>query len=177
MVVDVRYNLGGRSDLCDEVVGCLIETPAVSATWRYPSYIAAYRAWGREMPWSETRNTIQPRDGKHYTGPLVLLTGPATNSTAEDLALTLHSAGRAVLVGARTAGSSGNPIQVSLPGGGSFRVATFQARTPEGEDYVGRGLTPDVEVAVTVDDLIEGRDPVLQEGVEVVTKRRLTGDR
>ncbi len=168
MIIDIRYNLGGRSDICENMIKCLIDQPVSTAIWKYPHYIATYRSWEREHPWSETSNTITPREGKRYMGPLVILTGKATNSTAEDFAIPLHYSSRALLVGERTAGSSGNPINVPLPGGGHFRVSTFKATYPDGREYVGIGIQPNIEIQPTQKDIYEGNDPILEKGIEVI---------
>jgi C-terminal processing protease CtpA/Prc len=168
VVIDLRYNLGGNSSFCDKMIGCLIDEPVKSATMRYPQYAGALRAWGEETVWSERSWTIPPREGRRYLGPLVVLTGSATNSTGEDFALQLHASRRAVLVGGRTAGSSGNPIEVTLPGGGTLRVSTFKAQYPDGRQFVGIGILPDVEVEPTRADVVSGRDPVLAAGIEVL---------
>jgi C-terminal processing protease CtpA/Prc len=168
IVIDIRYSLGGRSDIAENLISSLIDQPVSTATWKYPHYIAAYRSWSREPVWSEENHTITPREEKRYMGPLVILTGGVTSSTAEDFALSLHYSDRAVLVGEKTAGISGNPIQVPLPGGGSFEVSTFKAFYPDGREYVGIGIQPDVEIHPTQKDIYNGIDPVLQKGVEVV---------
>ncbi|MCP4538986.1 MAG: hypothetical protein GY832_17765 [Chloroflexi bacterium] len=168
VVIDLRYCLGGQSDIAETMIGSLIDQQASSPTWKYPHYIAAHRSWGREPVWSETNNTIPPRDGKRYLGPLVILTGGVTGSTAEDFAISLHHSGRAVLVGGKTAGSAGNPLAVPLPGGGTFEVATFTASYPDGLEYVGIGIQPDVEMYPTREDVYDGIDSVLDQGIRVI---------
>jgi carboxyl-terminal processing protease len=168
IVIDLRYTLGGQSAIAEKMISSLIDQPVSAAIWKYPHHIAAYRSWGREPVWSEESHLIPPRDGKRYPGPLVLLTGGITYSTAEDFVLSLHYSGRAVLVGGKTAGSSGNPIQVPLPGGGVFEVATFKAFYPDGREYVGIGIQPDVEIYPTREDIRSGTDPVLEKGIEVI---------
>jgi carboxyl-terminal processing protease len=168
MIIDVRYNLGGQSSVSEAMTGALIAEPVSSAIWRYPHATAARRAWGREPVWSESSNRIEPREGKRFLGPLVILTGPASSSTAEDFVLSLHAAQRAVIVGERTAGTSGNPLTVGLPGGGSFRFSTFKATYPDGREYVGLGILPDVEVSPTPEDIARGYDPVLQRGIAAI---------
>jgi carboxyl-terminal processing protease len=168
MLIDVRNNMGGSSRYCNAMVSCLIDETVQSPTMHYPEYVAAHKAWGRKQAWSSKHTDVVPRDGKKYLGPIVVLTGPVTNSTAEDLVIELMQTGRATTVGGRTEGGAGNPLNVPLPGGGTFRVATFNATFPDGTEYVGIGIKPDVEVYPTVQDLIDGTDPVLAKGVEVV---------
>lgn len=175
MVIDLRYNLGGSSRDAERMIAALIDRPAATAVMRYPHRVAALRAWGEPEPWSEKSWQVAPREGNRFTGPIVILTAGATNSTAEDFALVLRGAGRAILVGGPTAGSSGNALVVPLPGGGQLRVSTFAARCPDGTQYVGRGLAPDVAVAPTAADIRDGLDPVLERGL--AEAERLAGER
>jgi carboxyl-terminal processing protease len=121
--------------------------------------------WPPEL---EIRSTIEPRQGKKYLGPLVILTGPATYSAAEDFLVPLHYSGRARLGGERTAGSTGNPLRVPLPGGGNFRVVTVKDVYPDGREFVGRGIQPDLEVHPTQHDIQVGYDRVMAAGVEAL---------
>jgi hypothetical protein len=171
IIVDMRYTLGGQSTIAEKMIGSLIDKPVSTAIWKYPHYVAANRSWGMEPVWSEKHNLIQPRDGKRYLGPLVILTGGITSSTAEDFVLSLHYSKRAVLVGGKTAGISGNPLEIPLPGGGTFEVSTFKASYPDGREYVGIGIQPNVEVYPTQADIYKGTDPVLEKGIEVVRNR------
>jgi len=168
MVIDVRYNPGGESSLAEHVTQCLINRPVSTPVWHIPHYVAADRAWGNKPVWTEVKNTIEPREGRRYLGPLVILTGPGTYSSAEDFVVPLQYSGRAVLVGERTAGSSGNPLYAPLPGGGNFRVVTVKMTYPDGREYVGLGIKPDVEVQPTQEDIFTGNDRVLAKAVEVI---------
>lgn len=164
VILDVRFNPGGDSDVAYAIVSHLVDRPVESGVWKSPKYVPAHRGWQLPAEWQEGHTgpvMIQPRAGRRYTGPLVILTGPATYSAAEDFLVPLHAAGRATLVGEKTAGSTGNPLRVALPGGGNFRVVTLDCRYPDGREFVGIGIRPDVEVHPTQADLESGRDPVL----------------
>ena len=128
------------------------------------------RAWGRPPGRGGASNTRHPRDAGRYSGPVVILTGGVTGSTAEDFAISLREAGRSLLVGERTAGSAGNPIDRALPGGGTFGMATFRAYLPDGGEYVGVGVTPDIEIGIAAADIRNGIDPVLAAGREALTR-------
>jgi C-terminal processing protease CtpA/Prc len=170
LIMDLRYNTGGSSLVANDMVACLIEGAVSSPLRRFPQYIAAYRAWGRKAPMLENMSEIKPRNGKRYLGPLVILTGLATGSSGEDVAIELSQKGRALRVGERTMGSAGNPISITLPGGGKLKVATFQAYLPDGQEYVHIGLRPDVEVAISPSDLLQSLDPILTKGLEVISQ-------
>jgi C-terminal processing protease CtpA/Prc len=169
MILDIRFNPGGDSTNADDVVSYFIDEPTKASMWKSIRYVPAYRSWGNEPEWEQSSPAIiQPREGTRYLGPFVVLTGPSTYSSAEDFLVPLTSSGRAVLVGGTTAGSTGNPIYVDLPGGGKFRVVSKRDTFPDGTEFVGYGITPDVVVEPTQQDLFEGRDPVLEAGIDAI---------
>lgn len=162
MIIDMRYNMGGSSSIVESIVACLIDKTVSSPTMKFRHFIGAYEAWGSEPVWETAVHQIQPRGGKRYLGPLVVLTGGLTHSSSEDFAIELHTGGRATLVGQTTGGSAGHGLESSLPGGGTLSVCTFTALIPGGEEYVGVGVKPDVEVWPTREDLAVGRDAVME---------------
>jgi C-terminal processing protease CtpA/Prc len=169
IVVDIRYNSGGNSSRAYSIAGFLTDQPLKASKWKSISYVPAYRSWGRPMGWVEGGPAVvNPREGKRYLGPLVVLTGPGTFSAAEDFLVPLKYSGRAVLVGEKTAGSTGNPISVPLPGGGRFMVVSKRDAFPDGTEFVGVGISPDVPVHPTQEALFEGTDPVLDKAIDVV---------
>jgi C-terminal processing protease CtpA/Prc len=176
LLIDLRFNLGGRGDLAASMIGTLIDRPTSTTLWKYPHYVAAHKAWGKERLWEVESHLISPDSTVRFEGPIVLLTGGVTASTAEDFAISLRDAGRATLVGDRTAGSAGNPIRVALPGGGHFRMATFRALLPDSTEYVGIGIEPDVLIRPSPEEIAHGRDVVLEKGLEVLRQRIARGD-
>jgi C-terminal processing protease CtpA/Prc len=168
MIIDLRYNMGGSSAIVEPMVACLIDRPVSTPVMKFRHFVGAHEAWGNAPVWETASGEIQPREGKRYLGPLVLLTGGLTNSSAEDFVIELRDGGRATVVGQTTAGSAGNALESALPGGGTLRVATFTALIPGGEEYVGVGVAPDVEVWPTREDLAAGRDVVLERALELL---------
>ncbi len=169
IILDVRYNLGGNSTHAYSLVSFLTDEPMKASKWKSFSYVPAYRSWGRPIGWIEGGpSLIDPREGKRFSGPLVVLTGAGTFSAAEDFLVPLQYAKRAVLVGEKTGGSTGNPINVPLPGGGRFMVVSKRDTFPDGREFVGIGISPDVEVHPGKKDLLQGTDPVLQKAIDVI---------
>lgn len=97
----------------------------------------------------------------HYSGPLAILAGPTTGSAAEDVVAVLQQAGRAKIIGDRTAGVTGQPLSFDLPGGGTGRVCTMKCRYTDGREFQGVGCEPDILVTPTIKGIEEGRDEVL----------------
>lgn len=68
---------------------------------------------------------------------------------------------RGPVVGEATGGSTGNPLAFPLPGGGWARVCSKHDVGPDGTEFVGVGLRPDVAVPATAADVRAGRDAAL----------------
>jgi len=169
MILDVRYNMGGNDNNAYPLVARLVEQPVLGSTWRTREYRPAFASWGQpETFYQGDTARIEPSERPHYRGPLVVLIGPNTLSTAEDFLVPLDFAGRALFVGEPTAGSTGNPVNVRLPGGGLLRVCSKRDLYPDGHEFIGRGIQPDVAVQPTAEGIRAGRDEVLDRAIEVL---------
>ena len=168
LVIDVRKNGGGSSSNGDAIISCLIKKAIPHTLWKTPQHIAAFKAWGRPKKWFEGEpRMIEPRQGETYLGPLVVLIGPGTNSAAEDFVVPLHAAGRATIVGEKSRGSTGQPLRFSfLDGKIRGRVCTKRDTYPDGREFVGVGIIPDVEINPAPADIAAGRDVVLEKAIE-----------
>jgi C-terminal processing protease CtpA/Prc len=169
LILDIRFNPGGNTMHAHSIASFLTDQPLTASKWKSLSYVPAQRSWGQPTGWLEGGPaTIEPRQGTRFSGPLVVLTGPGTYSAAEDFLVPLQYSRRALLVGEKTGGSTGNPIVVPLPGGGKFRVVSKRDMFPDGREFVGIGILPEVEVHFTQQDLLNGTDPILVKGIEVI---------
>ena len=167
LVFDVRANGGGSSDVGWDIVRHVIAAPIATTAWRTRQLRPAEKAWGQPEQW----HLGQPRQlepaADPFTGPVAVLVGPATFSAAEDFVAVLHASKRATVVGRATGGSTGQPLRVDLPGGGGARICTKRDTYPDGREFVGVGIQPDVVVdpfATPADD-----DPELARAIAVVT--------
>ena len=179
MILDIRHNIGGDSDFAFKILSRLIDKPVEAAKWKTRKYLPAFRSWGRPEEWYEdSMGIVQPSPGKRYSGPLIILTWHTTVSAAEDFLVPLKFSKRAKIVGDITAGSTGNPIILQLPGGYVFRVCAKRDTFPDGEEFVGTGIEPDIKVKITQKDICENRDRVLEKAVETIRNwdRTVTGN-
>ena len=172
LIIDVRVNNGGDSSNGDAIISRLITKPIPGTLWKTPQHIAAFNAWKRPKKWfmGEGR-MIEPQQGKRYLGPLVILMGPQTVSAAEDFIVPLHASGRATLVGEKTAGTTGQPLQFEFSHIIRGRVCTKRDTYPDGKEFVGVGVIPDIEVHPTQKDIYDGRDAILEKALQIIKER------
>ena len=159
LILDIRHNGGGNSGNGNTIISMLIDKPIKDLRWKTRQYMPAFRAWGKEEQWHEEEgDPITPSRKDPFLGPVVVLIGPETFSAAEDFVVLLHASKRATVVGERSGGSTGNPLRIDLPGGVEARVCTIHNTYPDGREFVGVGVIPDVEIHPTAVDIATDRE-------------------
>jgi C-terminal processing protease CtpA/Prc len=74
--------------------------------------------------------------------------------------------GIAILYQTRSSGSTRQPYFFKLPGGGGARVCAKKDTYPDGREFVGYGVKPDIEVKRTLNDFMLKKDPVLDKAID-----------
>lgn len=98
--------------------------------------------------------------------PLVVLVNGGTASASEIVAGAIQDAGRGILIGEQTLGKGSVQLPHYLSDGSELRVTIARWFTPKGRAIHEKGLTPDIQVDMTDEDLEAGRDPQLQRAIE-----------
>lgn len=97
--------------------------------------------------------------------PLIVLVGRNTQGFPEILAGSLQAQGRALVVGDLTGGSVERPSAYILPDGSRVYLETVSFVLPNGAEIGLDGVRPDVRVEAGWDDVLPGRDPVLDAAI------------
>ena len=173
LILDLRENGGGDDSVGAHILATLLDKPAPGELSRSTRWIASYRAWGlAETPLRFPVDTLAPDPARHFSGPVVVLISPRTYSAGEDTVLVFAQAHRGHIIGEPSGGSSGQPLQFKLPGGGTARICSKHDSFADGREFVGIGIQPDIAVHPTREDIIAGRDPVLETAMHTLQTRR-----
>jgi C-terminal processing protease CtpA/Prc len=169
LIIDVRENGGGSSGIGYRVLSMLTDKAFKTSSWYTRQYRPTYRAWERpQNVYGSEAGEISPHGKNLYTKPVIVLTSPRTFSAAEDFAVAYLQMKRGLIMGEPTGGSTGQPLFISLPGGGSARICTKRDRFADGREFVGVGVQPDKIVKQTVADFRKGRDTVLDAALKEI---------
>ncbi len=172
LVIDIRNNRGGNSNNGYEILGRLTDTAFATNQSIFRKYNPAQRSWGNAaMEMERDQFWWKPYKNGTYRKPVVVLTDALTYSAAEDFTAAFKCMKRGVIIGEKTGGSTGNPLGYSLPGGGMGFVCSKRDLMPDGTEFVGRGISPDVEIHETIGDVIQGKDAALSKAVEWLNKQ------
>ncbi len=162
LIIDLRENSGGNSDPAFTILSYFVDTTFTAVTVKQPEYAPWRRSQGLGPRWETSSWSQVANERRQFRKPIVVLIGPATGSASEDFVAAFDALKRGKTIGEPTAGSTGQPIWFSLPGGIVGQVCTNRTAFADGREYVGVGIHPDVVVRPTVADIRSGRDPVLE---------------
>jgi len=98
----------------------------------------------------------------------VVLVDGGSASASEILAGAFQDHEIATLVGSQTFGKGSVQELIPVKGGGSLKITVAKWLTPNGLSISDNGLTPDVEVEVTLEDIEAEIDAQLDKAIEVV---------
>ena len=192
LIIDLRKNGGGNSWNGYNILKYLTDDPIITSKWKTRDHRPAYKAWGafvdeesenlgswdletlssyKDDYWFESGpDTISPND-RLIKLPTIVLIGNNTASAAEDFLVAADPLQNFETMGDFTYGSTGQPMFLRLPGGGKARICTKKDTYPDGREFVGYGIQPDIMVAKTLEDFLKGDDSVLGEALKRLSKK------
>ncbi len=190
LIIDLRNNGGGSTSIGTKIFEYLTNDKLMYGSKSITRVnVSAYKAWGYYTKPADTllnkwsANNLLTFQDKRYqllsddkqdtndvkdqkvVVPTVLLIGHNTASAAEDFLIYADKQRHMTKIGENTYGSTGQPFPIDLPGGGSARICTKKDTYPDGREFVGYGVKPDIEVKPTVKDFIQNNDPALKKAL------------
>lgn len=154
LIVDVRGNPGGFLEASVDMASWFLPTGAVvvSEDFGEGEDVRHHRSKGYDIFTDQLK--------------MVVLINQGSASASEILAGALREHGVATLIGERTFGKGSVQELVDITSDTSLKVTIARWLTPNGNSISDGGLTPDIEVSVTEDDVVAGRDPQLERALE-----------
>lgn len=195
LIIDLRNNGGGNTNIGREIIKYLTnDTILYGSKSQSRLHIPTYKAWGK---WTQEKDTVNNfwskqaylshRDQFYHDFPYdpyptlnldisrievptAILIGHNTASAAEDFLIFADNQEHMVKIGEPTFGSTGQPMLFDMPSGGSGRVCTKKDTYPDGREFVGFGIQPDIMVKKTILSFVNNEDPVLTRAIEFLKK-------
>lgn len=162
VILDLRGNPGGHLAEADAVLSC---------------FLPRGRAWATRTARSGRHAVMRTGGGcgslrRPVANEMVVLVDASSRSAAELTPAALQEAGRALIVGRKTAGAVLIAQETDLPDGGRMILSRFDFITIGGTRLEKQGVIPDLEAETSPRDRRARRDPALDAAVEAVSARR-----
>jgi Periplasmic protease len=168
LIIDVRDNNGGSAQALYPLTASFYNSKIL--------FLRTTTRTGKQLPDSPPLEIFLGKQGEQlYAGPVVILVGPRSGSTAELFAAGMQETKRASVIGSQSCGCAvGINKQRKLKGGGILEISEVLWLTPSGRKIEGNGVTPDHVVIPTIDDLQKRRDPVLEAAEKLLRELSVT---
>lgn len=155
LVIDLRNNPGGY-----------LEAAVDMASWFLPQgdTVVSEDFGKKQEPQTFRSRGYDTLKGKSYS--VVVLVNKGSASASEILAGALRDHGRATVIGMQSFGKGSVQQVFDITEKTSLKVTIARWLTPNGTSISHAGITPDIEVDRTEEDVKSGRDPQLDRAVQ-----------
>lgn len=150
LIIDVRGNPGGLLNETVEIADMFLDDGIV---------LTQVDRDGRRTQFEASAGTITDI-------PIVIVQDEFSASGSEVLAAALQDNDRGTVIGSQSFGKGTVNHVRELSNGGAVYVSIARWLTPNGEQIEGAGVTPDVPVTLTPEDIDEGRDVAVYRAIE-----------
>lgn len=171
LILDLRSNTGGEGGEGARAIAPLLDRATILArlrtrTGRAPSALLGLVRLPLELTAGEAGHQL-------FSGPIVVLTNEGTASTSEVITASLQERGRARIIGAQSCGCALGVLRYRrLADGRALAISEVGLVTGLGRRIEGIGVVPDIRVDLTLADLLQGRDRILEVAVQEILRLR-----
>lgn len=160
IIIDIRNNGGGMLTSAEELAAHFVSGKT------HCGYIQHKTGKGHNDFSSPEKLYIEP-NGVIWKKPVVVLTNRAVYSSANHFVMLVKPLPQVVVIGDKTGGGSGLPLNSTLPNGWTVRFSACPILDIEGK-HTEFGITPHEEVHITSADWNNGRDTIIERAIELI---------
>jgi carboxyl-terminal processing protease len=110
-------------------------------------------------------------DEDSYHGKLIILVDRFVGSASEDFVVSFKNNHRATLIGETTVGSTGQPFIQEFSNGINVYIGMKRAYFPDGSEFEGVGIQPDIKVTLTPQDHANPQDKILNIALDHISHK------
>ena len=155
IILDVRNNPGGYLEVAQEIAGWFLEKGKVVVIEDFGE--------GRGQ-----EKLLSQGDGKLGVYPIVILINEGSASGSEILAGALRDNRGVQLIGKNSFGKGSVQKMSKLKDNSSLKVTVAKWLTPAGDLITDKGLVPDVEIEMSLEDYDQENDPQFDKAIEII---------
>ena len=171
IIIDLRGNPGGYLDAAQDVAGWLLQPGQTVTAEDFGKGKATDCGINKSVVVNGEAECLYAAQGNAELAnyPVVILIDGGSASASEILSGALHDDRNVQLVGAKSFGKGSVQEVVNLPDGSFIKITIAKWLTPKGVSISEVGLTPDVKVDITDQDIQAKKDPQLDKALEIIS--------
>jgi len=163
LIVDIRDNPGGYGTRQPQMIGRFLTARR--------DFCRLFRRNGPAHDAFEEKQSgfVLPSGPWTYTRPVALLLNEGAGSAADLFAASFIGTGRPITIGATTHGNlAGDGVNIVLPCGFAARISDGYVADAAGRIIEVNGNDPQIKAELTIADIINGRDSVIDRACEEI---------
>lgn len=166
LIIDIRDNGGGALTNSDCIASRFVHKKTLTG------YIQHKTGKGHDAFSDPHEVYLTPSSRIRWSKPVVILTNRHCYSAANDFVLKMKTIARTsqtliVVIGDKTGGGSGFPFTSELPNGWSIRFSS-SPMLDANKQHIEFGIDPDISVNMKAQDLVDGKDTIIETGIEYI---------
>ena len=159
IILDLRNNPGGYLEVAQDIAGWFLE--------KGQTVVIEDFGQGKEQ-----NKYLSQGPSRLLEYPLVILINEGSASGSEILAGALRDNRGIILIGEKTFGKGSVQELERLREDSFLKITVAKWLTPKGQSITDVGLEPDIKKEMTEKDYEEGRDPQLDEAIEIIREMK-----
>ncbi len=164
LIVDVRSNGGGLLTAATDLAGIFVDETTTGG------YICHKTGPGHNDFSTPQPMDIEPFSGLRWQKKAVILTNRRTYSAANAFVMFCKGLTGVTILGDRTGGGAGLPLNSELPNGWLLRLSACPMYDRE-MTLTEQGIDPDVHVDITSEDYQNGKDTMIERARQLLTDK------
>lgn len=160
IVIDIRGDYGGHDAIAQYMAGNFTTESKLYMITRKKNG-PGHDDFTKPVHWF-----AEPRGHFIYTKPLILLTSRFTQSAGETFTLAMKEFDHVKVMGDTTAGGYSDNPTMELPNGWMVSLSIGDYRAADGKSYEGVGTAPHVYGRTSKEELLAGKDSLLERALE-----------
>ncbi len=155
LIIDIRGNGGGMITSAETLASHFTERETIVGYMQHKNG-SGHNDFSQPEP-----ITIKPIKGVIWLRPTVILTNRGVYSAANQFVMMMRELPYTVILGDKTGGGSGMPLNSVLPNGWRVRYSACPVLDAEGK-HTEFGIEPDIKVDISSIDWLLGRDTMIE---------------
>jgi carboxyl-terminal processing protease len=165
IIIDVRFNRGGYDEYSYLIADYFTDIKRIGHH-KYSRKTSGHNDFTKLETWF-----LKPMGTRQSIAPVVVLTSNRSASATEVLALAMRQLPYVTIIGDTTYGIFSDMYEGKLPNGWNFGLSNEKYFDTNMKCYEGTGISPDIPIQNSFDDLAKSKDPVIYKAIVVLNQK------